>query len=64
MKREAENHSSISQEDTALDIVDQNKEKILKNQIFDLSSGRRYFNNDESQNNLIFQTICNISVIQ
>ena len=64
MKREAENHSRITQEDTALDIADQNKEKILKNQIFDLSSGRGNFGNDESQNNLIFQTICNISVIQ
>ena len=44
-----------------VDIADKNREKIKKLQIFDLSyfNGRRYFDNDGSENYLIFQPIYN-----
>ena len=55
-KRE-KNRASKSQAENALDTADsKNTEKLKKHQTSDLRylNGRRYFDNDGSQNNLIF----------
>ena len=67
MQKAAKSLASKSQVDSALDIADKSREKIKKLQTFDLSyfqmfdlsyfNDRRYFDNDGSQNYLLFQPV-------
>ena len=61
IKQEVKSLASKSQEDAALDIGDKYREKIKKFETFNVSYflGKSFFDNDGSQNYLIFQPIYN-----
>ena len=62
MKEATKSLATKTQADTALEIANKNGEKIKTNlQVFDLSyfNGGKYLVDDESQNYLTFQPICN-----